>query len=309
MGSTFIIIYSIIVVVFIVILFVVGLFTNISPSFILITMYVFVLFIFIMTAGYAADAAAKTGGVDDANKEAHTYYTWAAVISWIIIGIAIILIIGAIILAIFGGGEAAAAGEAAAESGTLASGLESQAIRTAESGITKEAKESLTSKAMDLLPKTPENEALQKRLKKEERGAGGFFHSTSKSILAKGVRGIMYILLFFTTALAMLVGILLAIGASKQGKSESQKGVKKAAIGATMSILVASAYIIFFFVMFIRGRNLNKRLHEDLIKQHDLITAYNEQKQINIDTARGDFAKNLLLHHTGLGDTEPQVQT
>lgn len=312
MGAAFIIIYSVIVVVFIVLVFILGLFTHLSPALLLIMMYGFLLFVFIMTAGYAGDAAGKTGGknADAANKKAHSYYTWAAVISWIIVGMSVIILILGILIAIFGGGEAAAAGGAAeagvagaeagvagAEAGVAGAeagaAAESTAANLAKQGVNMAEAESIAGQ----VSYSPEGKELESKIAKEKH-AGRSLFDTGKGF-SKFAHYILYILLGSTIALSFTVGLLLAIGASIQGGSTSmggKKGLKKAAIGATMSMFVSGMYVVLFIVMWARGRSLHKRLEEDLSKHEELARNYLTQEQ----QAKGQFARNLIYHHAGI---------
>ena len=308
MGASFIIIYSITIVVAIIILFLVGLFTHLSPSFILIMMYVFLLANFIIAAGYAADAAAKTGGknADEANKKASSYYNAAAILSWLIVGAAAIVIIAGILIAIFGGGEASAGAEAAAgteaalgaEAASAEAGVEKAASETAKTlskeGINKE-EATIASKAVS---NTPEGKEIAKKLEKEQKQGKSIFDTGQG--FSKWLHYILYLMLGLTIALALTVGLLLAIGASIQGGSDNKAGLKKASIAASINLFIGGMYVIFFIVMYFRGRNLHKRLEEDLAKQEALTRTYLQQRQAGVAQAKGQYVGNLLVHNLGL---------
>lgn len=321
MGATFIIIYSVLIVVFIVVLFVIGLFTHLSPSFILIMMFMFLALNFCISAGYAAQAAGQTGGkdADSQNKTAHEYYTWAAVISWIIVGVAVLAIIVAIVIAFLGGGEAAVAAEGtvAVGEGAVAVG-EAGAVATAAETAAAEETATLTAQrlvkqgistaeaeaASNAVSSTEEGRQIAERVAKEKKAGKSIFdtgHGASKLFHV-----FMYILLGLLIALSLTVGILMFIGASIQAQSDQKKGLKKAWIAASINLFISIAYIIFFLVMYFRGRSLHKRLEQDLAKQEQLTRDYLQQSHQGIQEAKGIYAREIISHHLGLDQMAPQ---
>jgi len=301
MTSGFIIATLVSSVVFIVIIFVLGLFTHLSPTLLLIMMFGFLIYVYVVVAVYSGEAAGKTGGkdADAANKSSHGYYTWATVIAWVCLGISIFIVIGLGLLAVFGGGEAAVGAEAAA--GTEAA-VEKTASETAKSlakeGISK-AESEVASKAVS---STPEGSKIAQKIAKEEKEGGGFFQVLNKhqGSLGKLMKWVIYIALFITIILTFVIGLLLAIGASIQGGSDDKAGLKQAALGSTLGLFVSGMYVIFFIVMYFRGRNLHKRLEEDLAKQKELTRTYLQQRQAGVAQAKGQYVGNLLVHNLGL---------
>lgn len=312
MTSGFIIATLVSSVVFIVIIFVLGLFTHLSPTLLLIMMFGFLIYVYVVVAVYSGEAAGKTGGkdADAANKSSHGYYTWATVIAWVCLGISIFIVIGLGLLAVFGGGEAAVGAEAAAgteaalgaEAASVEAAVEKTASETAKSlakeGISK-AESEVASKAVS---STPEGSKIAQKIAKEEKEGGGFFQVLNKhqGSLGKLMKWVIYIALFITIILTFVIGLLLAIGASIQGGSDDKAGLKQAALGSALGLFVSGMYVIFFIVMYFRGRNLHKRLEEDLAKQKELTRTYLQQRQAGVAQAKGQYVGNLLVHNLGL---------
>jgi hypothetical protein len=258
MVATFTIIYIIIVVVVVILLFILGLYTKISGTFMIILILVLLTIVFFTSAVYVTQSAADTGGgkVDDANKAAHSWYSTAAIISWIIIGLAVIalilLIIGAIFL--FGSGEG--------EAGLMADGMvESVGARlglsTEQMGMAKNAlKWAKDNGSPDLLKKLKHDEShgLFDSLNKHKHGFG------------KTIKYVVLFSLYSIILLAFMVGLFAAIGAIIQSGSAQQKGLGKATVAATMSLFAAISVIVFMIVMSLREKSRQKAYTNDIQK-------------------------------------------
>ncbi len=281
-----------------------------------------------MTAGYAGDAAGKTGGpsADSANKSAHAYYTWSAVLGWVIVGLTVLAIIAGIIIAIMGTGTGVTEGAAAVGGSTAAVGSAEAAAVTggAEAGVltgtaaagseaagaelaTKTTVANLAAEgvavteataASESVSATPEGKELATNIAKEKKANKSLF-DTGKGF-SKFIHVMLYIILGITMVLAFTVGLLLAIGAGIQGGSSSKAGLKKAAIGATISLFVVGMYVILFIVMWAKGKSVHKRLEKDLAKQEQMTRDYLQQQQEGTNQAKGQFARDLITHHFGL---------
>lgn len=300
MSTTSSIILLIVAVVFIVTIFILGLFTHISPSLLLIIMYTFLFFIFFVTGIYAAAAAVDTGGkdADEANKKAHSYYSWAASLALVLTGLAIVAIIIGIVLVIIGAPEEAIASGVTAAGGEAATiGVAKLAGELALTGLISEGIAEMKS-ASETISSTSEGKALAERISKEKKANKSLFdmgHGFSKFLHV-----ILYIVLGTTIILTITVGILLAIGASIQGGSNSKKGLKKGAIGASLALFTGFMYLILFLVMWIKGKNLHKRLEKDLAKQEELTRNYLQQRHAQIGQAKGQYVRELISHHLNL---------
>jgi cell division protein FtsB len=280
MAST-LIWFAVIIVVTVIIFFVIALFTKINNKLLTAMLIGFLLFWFVVTAGYAADAAAKTGGknVDDANRQAHENYTIAATIAWIIVGLTILGLIGAVVFLFLGGGETAVAGEVAA--GGAEAALAAGASETAVAGAVATELEAIGGEEIT---------ALASKLNKEK--GGGLFDSGGKDegLISKLIKGLEYIVLFGTIILAIVVGSFLANGARIQGESEYKEGWKKAIVGATISLFIAGSFILLFIAVFIKQGITKKKLKEDIKKAEQLT----QERRAEVMQIKGQYVNQIL---------------